>query len=114
MAPKTDVKGIYWDNTLNRWRVSVYLKGKRNYVGVYTDLAEAIENYNAFMRKNRQQKLMVQECNIKTGLPGIVWDKRSNSWVVRISSKGKRYYGGKYESFTEAVKVREELLDTYV
>ena len=47
-------------------------------------------------------------CNVKksknntSGEKGVVWSKKENKWVVRISKSGVRYFVGKFKDFESA------------
>lgn len=38
---KTGIRGVYWCKRRNRWRAEVRHNGRNNYVGLFSDLAEA-------------------------------------------------------------------------
>ena len=46
--------------------------------------------------------------NNTSGVPGVDWYKRKNTWRAAICFKGKRYYLGTYHCFEDAVKARKE------
>lgn len=47
-------------------------------------------------------------CTNKSGRTGVCWDKNSCKWEAKIVFQGKKIYLGRYESFEDAVKAREE------
>ena len=38
---KSGVKNVYWNSSMNKWRVVISINGKRNDFGLYADLEEA-------------------------------------------------------------------------
>lgn len=48
-----------------------------------------------------------------SGYKGINWDKRSNKWVVRIQTRYKRIYIGRYNTLEKAVEARKNAELTY-
>lgn len=48
------------------------------------------------------------KCTNTSGKTGVTWDKNRNKWSVAISCEGKRVHVGRFTSFEEAVKAREQ------
>ena len=44
-------KGVFWENSCNRWRVQIRFEGVRKHVGVFKDEIAAAEAYDKFARK---------------------------------------------------------------
>jgi len=38
---KSGVKNVYWNSSMNKWRVSIHINGKKHCFGHYADLEEA-------------------------------------------------------------------------
>jgi hypothetical protein len=38
---KSGVKNVYWNSSMNKWRVSMHINGEKHIFGHYTDLEEA-------------------------------------------------------------------------
>lgn len=47
--------------------------------------------------------------NNTTGKPGVLYNKRRNTFTVRLTKDYKNIYGGDFKNFDDAVKVRDEL-----
>jgi hypothetical protein len=47
-------------------------------------------------------------CTNSSGVTGVSWCKEKNKWTAQIGFKGKTYHLGRYDSFEEAVKARED------
>ncbi len=45
---------------------------------------------------------------ISSGIEGIVYDRESDKWIVRIKIEGKWKYVGRVKSTAEAIKLQEE------
>lgn len=45
-----------------------------------------------------------------SGIRGITWHKASKKWMVSGCKDRKTYYGGLFTDFSEAIKVRNELV----
>ena len=39
-------KGLYWDKKKNKWRVQIFIRGKRKHLGMFNDEVEAARIYN--------------------------------------------------------------------
>lgn len=49
----------------------------------------------------------------KSGITGIMWNKRNNNWYVQIGINGKNKYLGSFENFEDAVKARKDAEEKY-
>ena len=38
-----NVRGVYWQKDIKKWRARIYFKGKEHYLGVYSNLEDAIK-----------------------------------------------------------------------
>lgn len=47
-------------------------------------------------------------CDNTSGVPGVVWNRRKNKWIVRVYRGGKQICVGYFASFDEAVAARKE------
>lgn len=69
------------------------------------------DNRKSNLRKVTHQQNMfnkVKYKNNKSGYKGVVWNKRDQKWVSRISINKKQVELGRFHSLEEAVKVRKE------
>lgn len=81
---RIDVKGDYCKNNC-RWA------------------SQSIQNFNQNIRVNN-----------KSGKTGVSWDAERSKWFVRICVDGKNKNLGRFSSYEDAVKVREQAeLETY-
>ncbi|NYB74981.1 AP2 domain-containing protein [Sedimentibacter hydroxybenzoicus DSM 7310] len=46
--------------------------------------------------------------NNRSGIKGVSYHSRSNSWIAKLTFKGVDYYLGKYDNITDAAKARWE------
>ena len=51
--------------------------------------------------------------NNTSGRKGVSWDKSRNKWTVSITYNKKTHHIGRYDSFEDAVKAREEAEKIY-
>lgn len=45
--------------------------------------------------------------NNTSGVRGVYYNKRKNSWIAHIGAKGEKYYLGSYKEKSEAIKARK-------
>lgn len=78
-----------------------------------------IDHINHNRKDNRKENLRIVEhfqnitycktySNNTSGRKGVYWDKSRNKWMACITYNNKTYYLGRYDSFEEAVSVREK------
>jgi len=49
----------------------------------------------------------------KSGVPGVWWSKQKNAWIAYLSVNKKLKYLGKFHSFLDAKKARENAIKEY-
>lgn len=69
-------------------------------------------NLRIVTRSQNQMNVGIKKNN-KSGVTGVWWDKRHNSWVAKIQKNKIRYTLGYFEDFDKAVKVRKEAEQKY-
>ena len=45
--------------------------------------------------------------NNTSGVRGVYYNERKNSWIAHIGAKGEKYYLGSYKEKSEAIKARK-------
>lgn len=53
------------------------------------------------------------QCNNKSGYGGVSWEKRRNTWRVRVKVNGKEKYGGQFPNVNDAIKQCVKLKQVY-
>ena len=71
-----------------------YIKGNLRWV------TQAENNTNKSLYKNN-----------KSGISGILWDKKRKQWKVDKRHNKKRYYGGRYDDLKDAEKALNSILE---
>ena len=49
----------------------------------------------------------------KSGVVGVMWNKRNNNWYVQIGMNGRNKYLGSFVNFDDAVRARKEAEEKY-
>jgi hypothetical protein len=75
-------------------------------------LDNRIENLRDVSRQENS-KNQQRRSNNKSGVPGVGFDKQTNSWYASIMIDGKHIKLGRFKSFLEAVRARQEALIRY-
>lgn len=84
-----------------------------------SDLTKEVDHINGIRHDNRKSNLRICEhyqniINSKTrtdntsGKRGVYWDKSRSKWMVSITVNNTYKYIGRYDTFEDAVKAREE------
>lgn len=68
-------------------------------------LNNSIDNLRPATHQQNMMNLKVSRLN-KTGVKGVTFESKNNSWKVRISKNGKRHYIGNYRCFIDACSAR--------
>lgn len=62
------------------------------------------------LQNTRNKKI---QHNSKSGVSGVVWNKKLNKWIARISHDGERIYLGIFKNLDDAIKTRKEAEEKY-
>jgi hypothetical protein len=109
--PKTNG---YWQVRINN---KYYLMHRLAWLYVHGEFPAQIDHINRIRNDNRlcnlrevtrcqnQQNRSLQSNNT-SGMAGVVYSKKYNSWRARIKANNKYYHLGSFKSFDEAVVAR--------
>lgn len=59
-------------------------------------------------KENAENRAGAQR-NSKSGIRGVVWEKRRNKWRVSCASNGREFHGGYYADLKEAAEAARQL-----
>ena len=107
----TGVMGVHFNKERKKYIATIKIKGKLYYLGGYKTLEAA-----AIVRKKAeemtQDKFLEQyeEFTRKTysGVKGVNFNKKQNSYIARIKLQGKLYYLGSHKTIEEAANIRKK------
>lgn len=108
----SDIKGVSFDNTANKWRVRISIDGEPTSLGMFETEDDAIEYLNQYRSGNIQvQKHDPIEPTSK--YEGVTFRKDigEGRWQAYIKVNGKRkYLSGTFETEDEAFEARKKFL----
>ncbi len=112
--------GVSFDKSKNKWRATIVIDRKANYVGYYeneeeaaVDYARAVFKYRPDWQKQKQMAIdltdvppqlpiMSSKKNRSSAYEGVCVYKATNKWTTQISIDGKNRYIGVYDNEEEA------------
>lgn len=130
------VVGVSWAKTDMKWVSHIRIKGKAMYLGIFTNLEDAIKaRYDAEIKyfgefRNNLGTLDVEKLkssrkrvcdmgskelpkNNTSGVKGVSWRKDDKMWIARIGVNKTRIFLGYFNSFEDAVVTRKEAEQKY-
>jgi len=60
------------------------------------------DHLRAVTQKQNMENRSGAHKNSKSGIRGVMWDKKSSKWTVAVRHYGKRYYGGLFTDIRQA------------
>ncbi len=119
-ASNSKYVGVSFFKNNNKWRASITIDGKANYIGYYdneeeaaVDYARAVFKYRPDRQKQKQMvidlfdvppqlPIMSSKKNRSSAYAGVCFHKATNKWRVQISIDGRQQYVGVYDDEEEA------------
>jgi len=122
---KSGVTGVHWKKKNQKWTAQIKDNGKQVYLGLHDDWFEAVcarksaekrlgyhVNHGRVMDTNkddrvRRGQLHVKRRDNKSGVTGVLWDKKSQKWRSQIADNGKKVHLGLYDNLADAANARK-------
>ena len=109
-SERTPYPGVVWSERLRKWKVDFYARGEKAYLGLFSNLDDAIakrkEAKDAY-RKIDPSYGITRHSSLEGG--GVWYDKRDKNWRVRIKGKSYGSCRTKAEAIRKAEKIRADL-----
>jgi len=113
-------KGVYWSKQNKKWYAQLVVKGeKTKHGGYFNDELDAgkrcnqlcedfripLQNPDINAMPNEQYQIREKSSQYK----GVCWDKERGKWFARVSLKGEKQYGGRFNHELDAAKRVNEI-----
>ena len=116
---QSNIIGVTWDKNSNKWSSRLEKDYKMIYLGTFKDMDDAIKarlqaEIVNLCKENAPQKHLfefytVEDClnfKKKEKYNGVVWHKRQNIWVARITYNKVNTYLGSFDNFENVIVAR--------
>lgn len=123
--------GVNWNKQVKKWRATISINGTSIHLGYFVSLSDAIiarknaevEYFGEFQNKDHtinEATIKINEIKMKSiqnslgliksksGIKGVVWNKKNKKWVATIVVNSKKIYLGSFSNFDDAIDSRNK------